>query len=318
MATSAVAREYNHASGASLQNVPDLSAEFKAAVTNNLAKQSRELTSEDVYHQRPQTGPDAWTIMSDPDLIKFADKTLSAPIEPEGGLSRHNASLALTLALNGESTNPEVTALQQKIVEKYKDAQSNPYLRANCYSFAVGDRGTNAMFVAASPGEAAMGMDANDGAVDAPTIIKRAVADGLEYVGQDPEKIEIPQGKRLVALYTHEGEDYHWTRFDKGPDGGMVVSDKFGVQGDGSEVHVRKVDNIYDEMANDFGNGYQFQAFFLVPDEGIDVGMDAHMRRNAELPSLQQEGRKVGQGMDAQQANNVDLAYLKRTAMAGP
>lgn len=121
-----------------------------------LMAQMGRLKSEDVFGvdgsmevQKKPGSVGMEVLQSDPAMIKYAEKNLPDLIQEERAdwdkkhpgqefqLSRHATSLAVTLATQGESTEPEEQTLQAVIKHRIGDVHNNDYLRQNCYAYAV-------------------------------------------------------------------------------------------------------------------------------------------------------------------------------------
>jgi hypothetical protein len=312
------------------------------AVGEKLLGQMKPLSSEDVYgdngsmevQKRPgSVGMES--LQSDPAMIKYAEKTLPDLIKEERAewaekhpgqefqLSRHATSLTTTLATQGEASEPEDQALQAVIKHRIGDVHNNDYLRQNCYAFAVEGADmskANPIGLGAVPGNVNMGMSAFDGKVDKNTIAERVIQDGAIDAGSDPSKLDIPKGHRLIALYTNDG-DYHFNRIDVSADGTKIaMTGKNGFAGAGEEdggVLRREYDakDAFDPDAKknvmNYSGSYEFARFFYVPQEGLNVGMDANLIKNGKM-----EPKAEGESIE-DYGKRVDVAYLEAATGGG-
>lgn len=306
-----------------------------------LMGQMGRLKSEDVFGvdgstevQKKPGSVGMEVLQHDQAMIKYAERQMPELIQEERAdwdkkhpgqefqLSRHATSLATTLATQGEATEPEDQALQAVIKHRIGDVHNNDYLRQNCYAYAMegADMGkANPVGIGAVPGNVNMGMGAMDGKVDKDTITERVIQDGALDAGSDPSKLDIPKGHRLVALYTNDG-DYHFNRIDVSPDGTKVaMTGKNGFAGAGEEdggILKREYDakDAFDPDAKknvmNYSGSYEFARFFYVPEDGLNVGMDAHLIKEGKM-----EPRAEGESIE-DYGKRVDVAYLE-AATAG-
>ncbi len=227
-----------------------------------------------VYDRFEAKGPKFFELQKDPELIQFYTDTFGNPDSPTE-LSRHEASLAMTMIKHGDDPDPAKQAKLQALGDKFKDVFENRYMRENCYTAAVGrleDQGKVPLFMGATPGEAAFGISAS-GKTDPSSVIRGAVADGLSYAGNDPAKLDPPEGMRVVAVYFKpeapgEGGDFHWVKYAQSPGGELMAVQKLGVQGHEGEV-LSNSTTLNMERAQTYGHGYKIGAYFYVPNEGI-------------------------------------------------
>jgi hypothetical protein len=235
-----------------------------------------------VYDRFEAKGPKFFELQRDAELIQFYADTFGKPDNP-AELSRHEASLAMTMIKHGDDPDPAVQERLQALQEKFKDVFDNRYMRENCYTAAVGrleDQGKVPLFMGATPGEAAMGIAAS-GKTDPSSIISGAIADGLSYAGNDPAKLNPPEGMRVVAVYFKpeapgESPDFHWVKYAQSPGGELMAVQKLGVQGHESEV-LSNGTTLGAERAQTYGHGYKIGAYFYVPNEGIkNLGLYGH------------------------------------------
>lgn len=240
--------------------------------------------------------PDQTKALQDEELIRFGADNFSGFVDIKEfeqakkeratyALSGFGAFMALNYAVSTKPATPEAAKRIDSLKARFNEMTNSCVLRTNCYSFAVGDTCSNKLFVGANPGEQASGKIMHTD--DAVAGLKGALQDGLSYVGNDPAAVSIPAGKRLIAYYFRDGEenkDYHFTRFDRLPDGRMLVGSKLGTE---LGVEWKVSDNIYDEMRRSFSAGqdagYTFRGFFLAPEQGLDVGVDAHLKQTGVL-----------------------------------
>ncbi len=312
-----------------------LQATSSAADTGQkLAAQMQRLTPDDVYgvngsmQEKIKAGSkEMAALQHDADIIKYAEHldpkgvaankaefyanhSKDAPFE----LSRQLTSMALTYATQGSSDDPKEQALIDAAAKKAEGVNDNPYLRQNCYAFAVEGvnlGSANPIGLGAVPGNVTMGRDALDGKTDAATIIDRVRRDGAIPAGTDPSKLNIPKGMRLVAMYEDPGHDYHFNRIDQSADGKKIaMTGKDGLQGKATEILQREyamgdafnASNGKNNVMN-YSQKYQFKQFFYVPQQGLNVGMDAHLISKGKLEP-QQSGETT-----QDYAMRVDVAY---------
>jgi hypothetical protein len=178
----------------------------------------------------------------------------------------------------------------------------------------------NPIGLGAVPGNVNMGMDAFDGKVDKDTIAERVIQDGAIDAGSDPSKLDIPEGHRLIALYTNDG-DYHFNRIDVSADGTKIaMTGKNGFAGAGEEdggILKREYDakDAFDPDAKknvmNYSGSYEFARFFYVPQEGLNVGMDAHLIKEGKM-----EPKAEGESIE-DYGKRVDVAYLEAATGGG-
>lgn len=302
------------------------------SVGQKLVGQMQKLTSEDVYgangsmDKKIAAGSAGMKeIQHDPDIIKFmefkspelvqsakADFYKTNPPEAPLELPRQVVFEAITLAYQGgDSPDVEEQALIDKVREKTQGVYENPYLRQNCYAFAVEGaniRNANPMGIGAIPGNVNEGLAAIDGKTDSETIIRRVTEDGAIPAGSDPSKLDIPKGMRLVAMYEDPGHDYHFNRIDLSADGKQIaMTGKNGIIGHEDEILQRTydVDEAFDpDKSNvmNYSSKYEFKQFFYVPEKGLNVGMDAHLIKQGKLEAIRENEHPL------EYAQRVDVA----------
>lgn len=238
-------------------------------------------------------------LLSDPALVTFtkenfnpAGKESADIFEPQQAgernsppkLTRFGGFLALTGAFNARPLNANGEKQLWEIRQRWEHVLDNQSYRTNCYSFAVGDNTSNQLLVMASPGQRVSGQEF-DPTYYHSDVLRSAIKGGLVFAGRDPAKLQIPPGQRVVMMYHMVGHDYHWVRLDRTADGKLAASSKFGVEPD---IRHWPVHNIYNEIKRTYAepgaSGYTFRAFFLIPEDGIDVGLDAYYKSKGELP----------------------------------
>lgn len=314
-----------------------------SGIGEKLAGQMQRITSEDVYGvngsmtEKVKAGSIGMgALQHDKDIIEYATR-----LDPEGvaaarkefyasnpktapfELPRHQTSLAITYAIQGRSDDPKEQALMNKIAKKAEGVHDNPYLRQNCYAFAVEGanlRDANPIGLGAVPGSVTMGKDALDGKTDGATIIDRVTKDGAIPAGSDPSKLDIPAGMRLVAMYEDPGHDYHFNRIDISADGkSIAMTGKDGIRGHESEMLQRDypIAEAFNEANGKqnvmhYSQKYEFRQFFYVPQEGLNVGMDAHLIKNGTIEPMGKDETPKDY------AKRVDVAYHDEMQRAGP
>ncbi len=189
-------------------------------------------------------------------------------------------------------------------LEDYNDPFSPTGIgwNTNCFEYAVGGNRFHDLAVA-DPGNAAgilgFALDNRgsafknkygaDVAISSDNLIRGAEADGLQYVGDNIDNENIPDGFYLVTAYIKQGKDYHWLRQNSdgtwsGKDGQQAP---YLVTQDNSNITYNTCEPVT-EAPEMFGE-YKRVGYFLVPAGGIDVGYDVTLDRTFEATGINSE-----------------------------